>query len=237
MKTIIQILFLFLVVIVIQGQSCLEGRDYGPLVKETRKVSDFNAIEVSNGIDVYLTMGSNERLELETPEDLLEHLVTEVKGEKLIIYFDRSFNWNNETKVYVQAKSIERINTSGGSDLVGENVLESRDLKLEASGGSDIKLEVQIKYLEVEVSGGADVLLSGEAERLRANTSGGSDIKAFDLIAQRADLEASGGSDIKITVEDELDARASGGADIEYKGSPQIIDTNTSSSGDIKRTD
>jgi hypothetical protein len=52
---------------------------------------------------------------------------------------------------------------------------------------------------------------------------------------QRADLESSGGSDIKVTVEEELTARASGGSDIEFKGNPRIVDTNTSSSADIRR--
>ena len=227
--------FATLVAIIIQGNSCVGNRDYGPLEKETRKVSGFNAIEVSHGIDVYLTMGSREFLEVETPEDLLEHLVTEVKGGKLKIYFDRSFNWNNETKVYIQAKNIESINTSGGSDVFGENKLETKDLELKASGGSDIKLEVDTKSLDVNVSGGADIELSGQTVHLYANSSGGSDLKAFELITQRANLEASGGSDIKVYVEEELDAKASGGADIEYMGTPRLINSNSSSSGDIKK--
>jgi hypothetical protein len=89
--------------------------------------------------------------------------------------------------------------------------------------------------LEVDVSGGADVILIGSTEYLKAETSGGSDLKAMDLIAQRAELRASGGSDIKIHVEDELDAKASGGADIIYTGNPGIVNTSTSASGDIKQ--
>ena len=234
MKTILQILLVSLVIVITQGQSCMTGKDYGPLVKESRKVSDFDAIEVSHGIDVYLTMGSKERLEIETPEDLLEHLVTEVKKGKLKIYFDKSFNWNNETSVYVTAKNIEKITASGGSDFFGKNVIETKNLELEASGGSDIKLEVDVKHLEVEVSGGSDIKLSGAAEFLNANTSGGSDLKAFGLTAQIGDLEASGGSDIEVTVEEELEARTSGGADIEYMGNPSKTNFNTSASSDIK---
>ena len=217
--------------------SCIGGRDYGPMEKESREVRDFDRIEGSHGIDVLLTMGNKEELEVSAPEDLLEHLVTEVKGGKLKIYYDRSFNWSNDTKVYLTARKLEGINTSGGSDLTGENLLKSKSLDLKASGGSDIRLEVSVRNLEVHVSGGADITLSGDAERLKANSSGGSDLKAFDLVVQEADLESSGGSDIKITVEEELIARASGGSDIEYRGNPRILDTNTSSSADIKKRD
>ena len=217
--------------------SCIGGRDYGPIEKEVREVSDFDRIEVSHGIDVLLTMGKQEQLEVSAPEDLLEHLVTEVKGGKLKIYYDRSFNWSNDTKVYLTARKLEEIITSGGSDLTGENLLKAKSLDLKASGGSDIRLELSVRNLDVKISGGADVTLKGNAERLRADTSGGSDLKAFDLVVQEADLESSGGSDIKITVEEELIAKASGGSDIEYQGNPRVLDTNSTSSADIKKRD
>lgn len=233
MKTVIKIAVVVIVMLTLQGNSCVGDKYDGPTQKEIRKVSGFDAIEVGDGIDVYLSMGTSEQVEVETAGDLLEHLVTEVNGGILRIYFDRSFTWNKAAKVYVEAININKINTSGGSDLTGENVLETRDLELKASGGSDIKLEVKTKNLEAGISGGSDILLSGYTEFLQANTSGGSDLKAFELIAQRADLHASGGSDIKVFVEDELDAHASGGADIIYKGNPHAINSESSSSADI----
>lgn len=234
-KRKIQFVLFVAMLFAFQSYSCVGGRDYGPVEKETRNVSDFEAIEVSDGIDVYLTMGSREYVEVETSDKLLEHLVTEVRGGTLKIYFDKSFNWNKEAKVYVEAKRIESISTSGGSDLTGENTIESKDLVLNASGGSDIRLDIETRNLNVEVSGGADVLISGVTDYIHVNTSGGSDLKAFDLIAQRADCDASGGSDIKVNVEDELDARASGGADIIYMGNPRRINSDASSSSDITK--
>lgn len=237
MKNLQLLLFILIIIILMQGQSCINGKNYGPMVKESREVSDFEAIEVSHGIDVYLTMGSKEELEVEAPEDLMEELITEVKGGKLRIYFDRTINWNNKTTIHVKAKKIKRISTSGGSDLVGENILKSKNLYLETSGGSDIKLEVDVKKLEANTSGGSDIEISGYAGHVQATSSGGSDLKAFDLTTLVANLEASGGSDIKITVEDELQARASGGADIEYMGNPQKVNINSGTSSDIKKRD
>ncbi|MCG8309502.1 MAG: DUF2807 domain-containing protein [Cytophagales bacterium] len=222
------------ILVFIQCFSCISGKDYGPLETEKRNISDFSEIEISHGIDVYLSMDSKESLVVEVPENLKNHLITEVKGDKLKIYFDKFLNWHKETRVYVKAKKIDRISASGGSDLTGEHTLEGKDLELKASGGSDIKLDVHTEHLEVNISGGADVALSGKTEFLYANTSGGSDLKAFDLVAERAELEASGGSDIKVFVEEEIKAKASGGADIEYMGTPHIVDTNTSSSADIR---
>ena len=223
--------------ILMQAYSCIGNGYRGPTEKEIRKVTGFDAIDVSHGIDVYLTMGPIERVEVEAAEDILEDLVTEVRGGVLKIYFDRSFSWNREAKVWVDAKEIHMINTSGGADLRGENVVNSSDLELSASGGSDIKMEIIAKRVEVEVSGGADITLSGTTDFLKAHSSGGSDLNAYDLVAQKANLEASGGSDINVHVEEELDGRASGGADISYTGNPNVINTNTSAGGDIIHRD
>ena len=67
--------------VLIQGFACIGSRDYGPVERASRKVSEFHSIEVSHGIDVFLSMGSNEQLMVEAPEDLMEHLITEVKGQ------------------------------------------------------------------------------------------------------------------------------------------------------------
>lgn len=233
-RTVTNTAFALLLIVTLQGFSCIGDRYRGPVEKETRNVSGFNAIEVSHGIDVNLSFGSDEYVEVEAPEDLMEHIVTEVKGDKLKIYVDKSFNWNSQAKVFVQARKVAQIHASSGSDVRCEDVIETKKLELRASGGSDMRLEVITKTLNVHVSGGADITLIGSTDFIKAETSGGSDMMAMDLIAKSADLEASGGSDIRISVMEELDARASGGADIVYSGNPTQVNVNSSASADIK---
>jgi hypothetical protein len=49
-------------------------------------------------------------------------------------------------------------------------------------------------------------------------------------------LEASGGSDVYITVSKELSADASGGSDVFYKGNGTVRDLKSSGSSSIKKT-
>jgi hypothetical protein len=225
-------IFLFLS---LSGFSCITERSYGPVERESRNIGSFSEIEVSHGINVFITMGNRHSLEVETSEDLMKKLVTEVRGDKLRIFFEGNFMWIRTANVYVQAEEITKISASGGADVVGEDEIRGRDLELRASGGSDIRLEVDVENLEVEVSGGADIELAGAASYLEASSSGGSDLKAYQLIVQTARLEASGGSDIKVYVEEDIDARASGGADIKYQGNPKNVQTRDSSGGDVTK--
>ena len=61
------------------------------------------------------------------------------------------------------------------------------------------------------------------------------DIKANDLESKICKARASSGSDITVSVSDEIYAKASSGADINYYGSPQIRDTDESSGGDVRQ--
>lgn len=225
----------FLVLLSLSCFSCIGNLNYGPVKRESREIGTFSEIEVSHGINLYLTTGKDNHLEVETGKSFLNRLITEVKNDKLKIYFSGSFMMPTTANVYLEASPVRSIKASGGSDVIGENKLHTKELELVASGGSDIRLEVETDYLEVKVSGGADIVLSGMANVLEAETTGGSDLKAFDLIVQKAKLHASGGSDIKVFVEDDLEARASGGADIRYKGNPRTIDSRNTAGGDVSK--
>lgn len=88
----------------------------------------------------------------------------------------------------------------------------------------------------MEASGGSDVSISGSTGRLTVDASGGSDFKGYELSADICNVEASGGSDIYVTVNKELSARASGGSDVFYKGNGLIRDIKTSGSSIKKVT-
>jgi len=220
----------------LQAQTCVE-KDLGPVKKEIRDIGAFTAIEVSDGIDVYLSQGEAKPLIVEAQEQLIEDLITEVEDGVLKIYLDRNFTFVKTARVSVTAPKIRKLKTSGGSDLTAEAIIAGKELVIEASSGSDIKIEVEVEHIGIKASGGSDVDIFGTANKLVARTSGGSDLNGFGLIVHKAKLESSGGSDIKIHVLDELWAIASGGSDIIYKGNPTDLKIESSSSSDVIQQD
>jgi hypothetical protein len=223
-----------LIMLMLQAQTCVE-KDHGPEVKVTRTVGTFSSIDVSDGIDVYLTMGPSEPLVVEAQERLIDDLITEVKDGVLKVYFDKSISFVRKASVHVSTPKLVKVRASGGSDFKAENIVRGKELVLEASGGSDMRLEVDVENLGIKTSGGSDVYISGKADKLVARTSGGSDLHGSDLKVHTAKLESSGGSDIKIYVLDELTAIASGGSDIIYEGNPSKLKIESSSSSDVIR--
>jgi hypothetical protein len=206
---------------------------------EKRNVSGFHAIEVSGGIDLYLSQGEEAVAVSAAKTEYRDKIITEVKNGVLKIWFDwknnLKFNWDNhKLKAYVSARSLDGLKASGGSDVDLDGTLKTRKLDMDISGGSDFKGNVESDELNVEASGGSDVSISGKAARLTIDVSGGSDFSGYDLASDICNVEASGGSDVRVTVNKELSADASGGSDVYYKGSGLIRDLKTSGST-IKR--
>ncbi|MFX6230469.1 DUF2807 domain-containing protein, partial [Acinetobacter baumannii] len=86
----------------------------------------------------------------------------------------------------------------------------------------------------MELSGACAVKMSGVAEKATISLSGASSMKSYDLKVDYCKLDASGASDIRITVNKELNARASGGSSINYKGEGLIRDISSGGASSVK---
>ena len=206
-----------------------------------RNIGNFSALKVSSGIDVYLTQGNAPAMEIETDEETLKRLIVEVDNNNtLVLRMENPKGWNwfsafSPVKVRLTFTQLNDIKVSGGSDLFGQGTLNFDLLRIQASGGSDVKMNLRAKELDVQCSGGSDVVLEGAVTSFKGKASGGSDIKAIDLQAEVADVSASGGSDALIRVTRQLSANASGGSDIVYTGNPEKVNSNASGGSDIKK--
>ena len=168
-------------------------------------LNSFSEVSVSSGIDLYLTQGNTENLKIEANNELIKDVIVTQNAGKVTIKYKEGINWsrlfnNQSIKVYMNYKSLKSISASGGSDIYAQNSINSNTLNLTASGGSDLKLTLQVKDLNLTISGGSDANLKGNGENLLAVASGGSDINAFTFVVNNAKVAASGGSDIKIFV-------------------------------------
>ncbi|KAA4069931.1 DUF2807 domain-containing protein [Bacteroides ovatus] len=78
---------------------------------------------------------------------------------------------------------------------------------------------------DVDIKGSADVYLKGtlKGADLNLNITGSGDISADKLTATNVVATVSGSGDISCYASKQLDAKASGSGDIEYKGSPSIV--------------
>jgi hypothetical protein len=219
--------------------SCLASLPAGADESETRALEGFNAVAVGGGIDLVVRQGQPFRVEVLADDGELNDIVTEVKAGTLEIRRRQPsgfFNWGDAGTVNVTLPTLAALTASGGSSVETQGTFTSDALKVVASGGSDVLIDVAVGSLDVESSGGSDLGLSGSARMARVQATGGSDLNASRLTVDDADVQSSGGSDLTLgMVRNKIVGNASGGSDVSYSGQPATVDVDSSGGSDVSR--
>ena len=130
---------------------------------EVRNVTGFTAIEVSGGIDLFLSQGDEAVAISAKDEKVRSQVVAEVKDGVLKIYcncksgFKISVGRSENIKAYVSVKTLNALTASSGSDVKIEGTIKSTMLKLEVSGGSDFEGKIEADDLSIVQRHGSDV--------------------------------------------------------------------------------
>lgn len=183
----------------------------GKLVKKTLSVSSFSKIEHDTVGEVVVKVGGPMSVEVETDDNILDLLKTDVTGETL--------------------KLDNKENISPSKLVYTITVPSLTSFALEGVGSADITNLKGSKF-EVEVSGVGGLKLAGEVDDLQAEVSGVGGLEAADLKAKTGNVKVTGVGSAKVNVTDNLTARCSGVGGIQYKAGPKL-DSKTEGIGGI----
>lgn len=206
---------------------------------QTRPVPTFHAIQVSTGIELDLTAGRSQRVEVSAATDAYrDHIETTVKDGVLVLRYKNDDDRNNRDRtnkrlrVAVTADELTALSVSSGSSVRTAGDFDAPEFQLDISSGATVKAGLDTRTLTVRQSSGSTANLSGRATSLNVQSSSGASFDAADLQTDRCTAEASSGSSVRVAVKDDLVAQASSGGSISYKGSPQLS-KRTSSGGSV----
>jgi hypothetical protein len=190
-------------------------RGSGNIVSEKRSVSGFSSVDVSNAFVVEIVAGKDFSVEVQSDDNIVPLIKTDVSGGTLHIETEKSVSTKNEMTVRITAPEIEKIESSGVA-------------KINASGLTG-------KSLAISTSGASKIVVAGEAADLSVDVSGASNVDAEKLNAVNARIETSGASKVYVNVSGELHAQASGASHIFYSGEPKTVDVDKSGASSVTK--
>lgn len=238
-----KVLFLSIVLMISLTSCYIDGwttgiSGNGDVVDETRDVSGFTGVEVSTGIDVYLTQGDDFEVVVEADENLQEVILTELKGDRLVVRTDHvNIRSARSKKVHVTLPELTELKISSAGDCVGQTPFRCGDLRLSISSAGDLTLEVDADRIDLDISSSGDARLAGSAAELNASLSSAGDLNAFDLVAGKVDVNVSSAGDARVHATEELRMTASSAGNIYYRGDAEVVHSSRSSAGSIVRRD
>jgi hypothetical protein len=210
-------------------------RGEGEVTKETRRIADFEKVEVSRGLEVFLIPDSQEYVVVEADANLHNVIRTKVDEETLEIYTDKLIRSAKSRKVHVHFVQLSEIKSTSGALVRSVGEVRSKQIEVSASSGSNQILEINAGDFEGSSSSGAHMSLRGKAQKAELSASSGGHINGDDFIAFNCRASASSGGHVRAGVKQVLDAKASSGGHIYYLGDPETTTIRSSSGGTVRK--
>ncbi len=209
----------------------------GNMSIETRTTGDYDGIKCAGSMDFILVAGAEGKIKIEGEDNLLKHIITEVKNGNLIVKVEKGINlrpsWNKTIKITIPFKDISEVSLAGSGDLWNEDKITATDFDVSLAGSGDIVLVIETTSVEGSIAGSGDLTLKGSTNNLVAKVAGSGDFHGFGLQANNTVVSVAGSGDAQVVSNVSLKARVAGSGDIEYRGKPDREDTKVSGSGSI----
>jgi hypothetical protein len=239
-------IFLFLVVVLLSVTGCNAGlrviSGSGNVITESRQVSNFDSIELSGSGEVIVTQGAGESLTIETDDNVMEYIESEVENGtlklRLVTGLQTGVNIQRYTRLvfYVGVDNLNGLSTSGSGKIESDEI-ETGRLDLSVSGSGTIQIaELFASELKAGISGSGGINLGGDVAVQDIGVSGSGNYQAGEMCSSSVKVSVSGSGNATVCATEELDASLSGSGNVNYHGSPEVS-ISDSGSGNIRHLD
>jgi hypothetical protein len=191
---------------------------------------------ISDRLDAILIPSDSVYIVLRADENLHNYITTEITESTIKISCQKNIRMARSKEILIYSKYLKRVDVSSRSSFETRDSLITDEFSLDANSGAEVKIIGRFTRLIANAGSRSNVHLGGSADYLNANISSAADLFAYDMRARTADVVSSSAADARVYVTDEARFNASSAGDIIYRGEPKVIDSRSSSFGDVKKS-
>ncbi|MCJ9430500.1 head GIN domain-containing protein [Kordiimonas marina] len=195
------------------------GHDHGDKVHQTRDVAPFHNIRVKGGIELKLSVGKSQSVDVATEDDYQDKVKTYVEGDTLVI------DMTDEDKHNIHLQDDEVTVTINMESLKGFEVLGAVDGTMDGFKGGD---------LSVDIRGAANLTIEGSCDKFDLDIKGAGKVDAEDMTCKDVDVAVKGVGSASVHASDSVDADVSGIGKITVYGHPKDVRKDTGGLGSIR---
>jgi len=219
----------------------IEGQ--GDIVTKTLTLSDFDAIQNNNSINVVINQGETQEVRVEGHQNIIDRLKLDVSDKTWKIDLLRGNYRNIELTVYITIPTLTSVNLNGSGNVeIGsfqdltslqleingsgniENTdnITSQNISIDIAGSGSCKLNAISTKLETSISGSGDISLSGTITNQIVEIIGSGKYLAFNCLSDNVEVSISGSGDVEVFANSLLDVAIAGSGNVYYKGTPNV---------------
>ncbi len=241
---------LFIVCILIfnsceKPSDCVESS--GITVTKDIPVVAFKKIKVYRGIEVFITQGSEYKVQIQAGKNFIDNIEVTQNGDQLLFKDEVSCNWvraYGETKIYVTTPTLEEIYSKTDRNISSIGVLTFPDLSIlsldkdadgeRGAGTGDFHLEVNNNSLNIANNNVSRFYLSGQTNSANFYFYfGDGRIEAENLTAQNIVVYHRGSNDMIVKPIQSISGTMNSTGNIFLKNVPPIVAVNELYQGSV----
>jgi hypothetical protein len=185
----------------------------GSIKTETRDVPAFEAITCDGSYEVQIDCQAKQSVAIETDENLMPQVKTEVHNNTLHIYTKGFLLPTNKIRIVASVPNISRFTSSGSTHGDINNINNSA--------------------LNIEINGSGKLHLNGKSDDLDINISGSSKIDAASLISEHSHIQINGSGNIQVYATTSVAVQINGSGMVKYRGEPKSVNQQINGSGSV----
>ena len=187
---------------------------YGSAHAESRKVSEFHAVELAGALTVDIAVGTATTVEVTGEADLLPKVSTTVKNGVLVIETEKHMKDKNHLKVAITVAQLDGVTLSGAGQITISGV----------SGDA----------FGIRMPGAGEIKVSGSTGAFNVVLDGSGEVNAKQLEAKSATIDLPGTGQVSAKASNAVDARLSGTGQIDVDGKPAKVKKSMTGVGEIR---
>jgi hypothetical protein len=217
--------------------SCQKVTGRGPLVTETRPVSNFTGVSSEMSGKVNFSIAPTFKVEITAQQNILDVTRTNVTGGVLHIDFKNGVRVREHEDLTINitapAADYFRLSGSGNMDVNGDIVASNLQLILSGSGNINVQKAVIANKIDADISGSGNLnVINGSAINDDLKISGSGKIDLANVTAENGSIRITGSGDMRVALSKKLDATITGSGFVYYHGNP-VITTKITGSGKL----
>ncbi|MFB6340603.1 head GIN domain-containing protein [Saccharicrinis sp. FJH62] len=217
----------------------IDIRGNGDVIITSRAVSSFSELKIDGVFNIYLLQGDQEKVEVETDENLQDVVIVRNKDNELRIKTKDDINIKHSTKsnIYITLRNINKMEINSVGKTECKDILNLDRLSLEVNSVGKTIMKIDCNQLNAEVNAVGAVILEGKAKSANIEHTGVGSMSAYHFNVAYLSLEHSGIGSVEAYATKELSISSDGIGSVRYKGPAEVTKLETSGIGSVKKVD
>ena len=214
----------------------------GAIVTYSTAVPDFTAINLSLGVELVITEGPEQKVSIQTGENIKQYITADVKDGKLYLTNAVDCNWVRDyksTTVYVTTPHLEQIYSASQFAVKSNGVLTFPSLSLQSgifseTASGTFELDVNCQNLSIDDNQACYYVINGTVENLVVNFySGDARFNGSNLVARKLQVFHRSTNDIIANVQQEVTGTLYSTGNLLLKNHPPVVTVNRIYTGQV----